>query len=302
MLVICGDRYVYHDVFYFVIPHNKSGFYKIIVVIMSFYVVFINTRYLDKVMNSINNKISGNNFIDDNHHEIFCALEKLTFIVRDSWDKNKFISAVSDFIDQLENHFLHEEIILKSVNFENIDAHIILHREIALLLRIEIMDISTREEAIKFLIFIRSKIFSHELIADQDYWYLFDDGTLPAVLQWTDEFETGDIDVDKHHQSLANYINRLNHKCNQHLDINYICQELKNFYEYSKFHFEEEEELLGDSLRYGHKDNHKLLLEGLDTLITDIANNQVKISSVGEYLKYWLLKHIQNYDIPAFQK
>lgn len=278
------------------------GFYKYQVVIMFLYVIFINTRHLDAVMNSVNNKISGNNFIDENHDEIFDALDKLIFIVRDTWNTIIFINAVSDFIDQLENHFLHEEIILKSVNFQNIDAHIIEHREIALHLRVEIMDVSTREEAVNFLMFIRSKIFSHELIADQNYWYLFDDENNPVVLQWTDEFETGDIDTNKHHQSLANCINRLNNKCSQLSDINYICRELKNFYEYSKFHFEEEEELLGGNLMHGHEDNHKLLLEGLDALISDIKNNVVKISSVGEYLKYWLLNHIQNYDIPAFKK
>ena len=68
-------------------------------------------------MNYTNNQPSGNNFIDDNHYHILNSMDELTFLVRDNWNLNTFATAVSQFIVQLENHFSHEETILKGANF-----------------------------------------------------------------------------------------------------------------------------------------------------------------------------------------
>lgn len=245
---------------------------------------------------------SGNNFIDDNHDDILSSMDELGFMVRDNWNPKTFATAVSHFIVQLENHFSHEETILKGANFKDIAKHTIKHREIALRLRVEAMAVLQRDDAINFLVSTRSTIFSHELIEDQGYWPLFDSENSPTILHWSKKYETGNSDVDNHHQSLANYINRLNIKLVEFSDVDFACRELQNLYEYSKFHFLEEEEILGESLRFGHKENHISLLEDLDTLIFELKTEEIKTNSIGEYLKYWLLNHIQNFDIPAFTK
>ena len=188
-------------------------------------------------MNHSNNQPCGNNFIDDNHDQILNSIDELTFMVRDNWNLNNFSTAVSHFMVQLGNHFSHEETILKGANFNELTKHIIMHREIALQLRIEIMTIFERDDAINFLVSSRAKIFSHELIEDQAYWPLFDSANGLTIISWSKKYETGDTDVDKHHKSLVSYINRLNLKLIEVSDVDLACQELNNLYEYSKFHF-----------------------------------------------------------------
>lgn len=244
---------------------------------------------------------TGNNFIDDNHDDIFKNMDELTFLVRDNWDAASFRDAVTNFINQLENHFSYEETILKGANFNELEKHTIKHREVALEFRIKSIDIITREEAINFIVTIRSMIFSHELIDDQNYWPLFDNNQ-SVILEWSEDYETGDSDIDTHHKSFANYINRLNQRLVQAPDIDLACRELAQLYEYSNFHFTEEEELLGDSLKIGHKENHKTLLSDLDTVVSEVKSKKMRADHVGEYLKYWLLNHIQNFDVPAFKQ
>ena len=243
-------------------------------------------------MKHADNQPSGNNFIDDNHDDILNSMDELTFMVRDDWNLNTFTSAVSHFIVQLGNHFSHEETILKGANFNDLAKHIIMHREIALRLRIDVMTILERDDAINFLISSRAEIFSHELIDDQAYWPLFDSDNVLTVISWSKKYETGDAEVDKHHKSLVNYINRLSLKLIESPDIDIACSELNNLYEYSKFHFKEEEKILGEKLRQSHKENHILLLEDLNNLISEIREEVIKTNAIAEYLKYWLLNHI----------
>lgn len=84
---------------------------------------------------------SGNKFIDHSHDDLFGFMDTMTFFVRDEWDVDSFKSLANDFIDQLENHFSREAIILKCADFQYLDERIINHRELALQVRIRIMDI-----------------------------------------------------------------------------------------------------------------------------------------------------------------
>ena len=84
---------------------------------------------------------SGNKFIDHSHDDLFGFMDTMTFLVRDEWDVDSFKSLANDFIDQLENHFSREAIILKCADFQYLDERIINHRELALQVRIRIMDI-----------------------------------------------------------------------------------------------------------------------------------------------------------------
>ena len=247
---------------------------------------------------------SGNSFIDDNHEGLLNNIDALTFLVRDNWNQNEFELRVRNLIVDLENHFSHEETILKAVGYADLDSHSVKHRGISMCLRIASLDTLDYDDSVQFLVKLRTEVFGHELLEDQNYWPLFDqeNSDQDILILWSQELETGDPETDKHHKALINHINRLHMRFSKLPDIDSACKELKLLYEYSKFHFSEEEILLGSKLRPGHKENHESLLVDLDILVNEVQSGKYKLHNIGDYLKYWLINHIQTFDIPSFNR
>jgi len=258
-----------------------------------------------------NTMSSGNSFIDENHEGLLDNIDAITMLLRDNWRKDEFKSRVRDFIVDLENHFSHEETILKAVGYAKLDSHAIKHREISMRLRMDSLDALNYDESVQFLANLRTKIPPHELLEDQDYWSLFDQecSDKEALIIWSKNLETGNLETDRHHQALKNHINRLHRRFSKVSDIKrfskvsdieWACRELNLLCEYSKFHFSEEELLLGSKLRPGHRENHETLIIDLEKLISEVRSGKYKLDKLGDYLKYWLINHIQNFDIPSF--
>ena len=107
--------------------------------------------------------------------------------------------------------------------------------------------------------------------------------------------------TDKHHYALINFINRFHQKYASSSDVVFACVDLNNLCAYSELHFSQEENELGQKFRPGHKANHKKLLSDLKKLINEIEAGNYKLENLGSYLKFWLLNHIQEFDVPAFK-
>lgn len=247
---------------------------------------------------------SGNSFIDDNHHGLLEHILDICASLKDNWNPNGFKSSIRDFIVNLENHFSHEEIILKGANYKDLDAHTIKHREVSMYLRMESLEDHDYDAAVQFIANARSRIFSHELLEDQDYWPVFEleESTTTPLITWSTEFDTGDPETDKEHNALVNFINRLDQEFSTSSNIEYACNELKSLSAYSEYHFHNEERSLGKSLRVSHKTSHEKLIFDLNTLIKELETGVHQLDHVGNYLKYWLLNHIQKFDVPAYRK
>ena len=247
---------------------------------------------------------SGNSFIDSNHEGLLKLLDALTPVVRDNWDEEVFSSGVRSLIASMENHFSHEETVLKGAQYHNLEEHAVKHRELSMELRMLGLGISGVEDAVGFLGKARTKILSHELFEDQGYWPLFADeeGDEVTLIVWSTDYETGDTETDKHHKALINFINRLHNKLTSSVSRESVCSELKSLYSYSEFHFRDEEVKFGMDARSGHRIDHETLLRDLSLLIEEIGSGVQDVRQVGEYLKYWILNHIQTFDIPSFRR
>ena len=140
------------------------------------------------------------------------------------------------------------------------------------------------------------------MIDDQQYWDLFENNNPGGsnLIVWSDKYETNNSDIDYHHIALMTHINRFYVSSILLDDIEKAVNELKLLTIYSKYHFEQEELSLGTKLREGHKINHEKLIRDLETLIFEIGNGKFKIKNLPDYLTYWFLDHIKEYDIPAF--
>ncbi|MBT5109321.1 MAG: hypothetical protein HOM25_11620 [Rhodospirillaceae bacterium] len=253
-------------------------------------------------MENIDGQKSGNSFIDENHEGLLSHLKYLEASVKDNWGQFGFTSEIRDFIVALENHFHHEEIILKGAKYEKLDHHVFQHRKVAMDLHQGAFLDHDYNGAVQFLAAASAQIFSHELLDDQLYWPVFEAETPNPhlLILWSSKFETGEPETDKHHKALVNYINRFHRKLAFSDNIS-VCTELNNMCTYSRLHFTQEEKELGQSLKPGHAANHKSLISDLKTLINEIEAGNYDIKNLGSYLKFWLLHHIQTFDIPAFK-
>lgn len=246
---------------------------------------------------------SGNSFIDEDHDNLLKHIEEISHSLRNGCDLENFRLEVMSFIDALEDHFSREELILEGAGFQLLDEHKIKHREIALDFRIKMLDDLDYNSAIQILAYARTKILSHELFEDQNYWSVFEPGASKSenLIIWSKDFETGDSEIDKHHMALANFINRLNSRLAISDDAELACRELRALLDYSQFHFAEEEELLGARFHSEHKESHEVSIRDIGKLINEIRVGKFNSRNLGDYLKYWLLNHIQRFDIPAFK-
>lgn len=255
-------------------------------------------------MHTHTNNQSGNSFIDENHDELLSHLDSLTELLRDNWDFEIFSQEYSNFVSSLESHFSHEEMILRGAKFKNLESHKIKHRELSLKLLIGNMSDFGYDGAVQLLAKTRSAVFSHELLEDQNYWDIFNDniGDFDEFVSWSTDLETGDKDTDEHHRALLKFIQRLDFNFRQTTDYEKVSNELKYLKNYSEFHFASEEKALGSGFKALHETNHKDLLVDLDSLIDEVKAKKFKLTNLGDYLKYWLINHIRDFDIPAFKK
>jgi len=249
---------------------------------------------------------SGNAFIDENHDNILILLEELSDLLRKNWNPELFQSTFFEFLTTLENHFLHEEVLLKGAGYADLETHTIMHRDLALKLRMKNINSFDYnfENALQLLTYTRSAIFAHELIVDQKYWHIFEneDYRSDSLINWSPEIETGNTQVDEHHRSLLRYIHRLGMNFQDSTDYAKVIRELAHLKQYVILHFEEEEQLLDEEFIILHQQNHKELLKDLNNLISEVEAKKYKLSNLGDYLNYWLLNHIKNFDVPELKK
>lgn len=245
---------------------------------------------------------TGNSFIDENHDGLLEHLAKLSSLRDNNPEPDKVRSMIEGFITNLEQHFAHEEIVLKGAGYKNLRIHIVQHRMMALDMHKYLVGGLPENDAALFIKKITASILSHEMTMDQDYWPYFDDSPSgkTGLIAWQPEFETGDNEVDSHHQSLINHVNRFYIKVLASNDTNMACRELKLLCAYSEYHFQEEEKLLGAKLRLGHKEEHQRLLADLGCVINEIEAGKYQLKNLGGYLDFWLLNHIKMHDVPAF--
>ena len=247
---------------------------------------------------------SGHSFIDENHAKLIGKLEQLTNSLRKNWDRQTFIRNTTEFVRSLEEHFMHEETALRGAEYPDLEAHTVKHREIALKLRVQALEIHSYDTALAFAVLARSEILNHELVHDQEYWSVFESQPSDdeVLITWTSDLETGDLEIDQHHKALINYLNRLHDQFSNSSDHIAASQELRNLYNYSKLHFDEEEKHNKINMSPAHLRQHEKLLTDLDSLIKEVEAEEYSLEGISIHLKYWFIDHLRHFDIPTFKQ
>ena len=119
-------------------------------------------------------------------------------------------------------------------------------------------------------------------------------------LVWKDDYSVGIEAMDNDHKKLLNLINQLQTATDYYTGQEFEKKALDELVDYTKTHFSREETLMQEN-NYAeledHKEQHRLMIAKVDELLKAYENNpEVAIKDALDYLKNWLIRHINGTD------
>lgn len=121
-----------------------------------------------------------------------------------------------------------------------------------------------------------------------------------ALIEWNDELSIGIAEIDKQHQQLACYINELNDAMSSGQGQERLNGILGKLASYTVSHFKTEEDYFAKydyPQAAAHIKTHKKFVEQVSSYQTDLTAGKIMLSiSVMDFLKDWLVSHIQGED------
>jgi len=124
--------------------------------------------------------------------------------------------------------------------------------------------------------------------------------TARRFLTWNDRYSVGVAAMDEDHKRLINLINQLQTAALYHTSDAYEQEAFDALIDYTKTHFQREEEMLekhGYPDLEAHKKQHQAMIDKVSNLVSEYQQNaDVTIDNTISYLKIWLIKHINGTD------
>jgi len=119
-------------------------------------------------------------------------------------------------------------------------------------------------------------------------------------LKWNDSYSVGVVVLDDDHKRLINLINQLQTAALYHTSDQYEKECFDALIDYTKTHFQREEQLLEENGYPGleaHKKQHQAMIDQVGNMVAEYQQNaDVTIEKTISYLKKWLIKHINGTD------
>jgi len=120
------------------------------------------------------------------------------------------------------------------------------------------------------------------------------------LFKFTSEFSVNVKDIDKQHQGIFNFINKIHKAIKENQKTTELLKILKEMARWVTDHFTHEERLMQTAGYQGlsaHKDIHKKLLSDVSDVIRKIENKEdIDLIELLAFLKRWLIDHILGTD------
>jgi len=120
--------------------------------------------------------------------------------------------------------------------------------------------------------------------------------------KWSNDLQTGNVQIDNEHKELINAINNLLEACNEGKGRAEIEKTVNFLSSYTKTHFRHEE-VLQSKYNYpdynNHKKYHQSFLETVESIRKKLLTNGPSIVLVGEVnskVGSWIINHIKKED------
>lgn len=118
-----------------------------------------------------------------------------------------------------------------------------------------------------------------------------------AFINWNDNLSVGIIQIDAQHKNLVNMINSLYEAMTSGKGKDIVPKIIKDMFGYAVTHFSTEEKLMQ---QYGypeyeaHKREHEAFVKKVQEFNAELLKGNITITSnVANFLKTWLVNHIQ---------
>ncbi len=119
-------------------------------------------------------------------------------------------------------------------------------------------------------------------------------------LEWKDDYSVGIDSIDQQHKKLINLINQLQTAIDYSTGKEFEQEALDELVDYTKTHFSYEEGLLRDNDYPGYEDHkiqHEKMFKKVEEVLSNYEHDQDSaMSDAVEFLKDWLIKHINGTD------
>ena len=124
--------------------------------------------------------------------------------------------------------------------------------------------------------------------------------TSRQYVEWKNEYSVGIDSIDKQHKTLINLINQLNTAVDYSTGDEFEREALDKLVEYTKVHFSYEEGLMeqnGYPDFAAHKAQHVEMIKKVEEVLAQYEReHDTAMRNAAEYLKTWLIKHINGTD------
>jgi len=124
--------------------------------------------------------------------------------------------------------------------------------------------------------------------------------TSKSYVEWKDEYSVGIDSIDQQHKKLLGLINQLQTAVDYSTGDEFEREALDELVDYTKTHFTYEEGLMeqNDYPDYEpHKAQHVEMIKKVDEVLAEYAkDHETAMSNAVEYLKGWLINHINGTD------
>lgn len=124
--------------------------------------------------------------------------------------------------------------------------------------------------------------------------------TSKRYVEWKDEYSVGIDSIDQQHKKLLNLINQLQTAVDYSTGEEFEREALDELVDYTKTHFSYEEGLLEQNNFPGyepHKAQHVEMINKVEEVLAEYdKDHESAMSNAVEYLKVWLIKHINGTD------
>lgn len=126
-----------------------------------------------------------------------------------------------------------------------------------------------------------------------------------AVIQWSKVYETGNLEVDRQHQTLFKMVNDLHDAIVKKETKEALTKTLASLAKYTVEHFGVEENLM-INCHYpdfkSHREIHQKLVKQVSDVIADYQSGKTVLAvSLLQFLSDWLREHIEKEDIRMIQ-
>lgn len=259
--------------------------------------------------------IIGIEQLDDEHRYLFELLNKGMDMVQNNYLNDRYEdlkNLMMELEDYAEQHFADEEAYMEQIR----DPELILQRSQHMIFREKVCgwsfenidDEKDQQRVLEELLSFLARWLYHHIIASDTMI-----GKLPPLEEWmikenpcefSEEYWTGIELIDREHEELFRIIDEVNRMVREQVDKNDIPQimtVLHRLEEYTRFHFQDEEEYM-ESIQYegltAQKRAHGAFIEKLAGIAQEkIAEKpQEYMESLIEFLLGWLIQHILHLD------